>query len=176
MCCVIEMNVFEAIKTRRSIRRYVNEPVEKEKLMKILEAARLSPSAVNFQPWSFIVVTDSEMKQRLKAAYQNEWFISAPVIIVACAHPDESWKKFDGEEYWKVDVAIAMQSLILAAWEEGLGTCWIGAFREDEAKKVLGIPLNVRVVAMTPLGYPAEEKGPVTNRKPLEEIVRYEHW
>ncbi|MBS7657312.1 nitroreductase family protein [Candidatus Bathyarchaeota archaeon] len=170
------MEVFEAIKTRRSIRSYKNIPVEKEKLLKVLEAARLAPSAVNFQPWTFIVVTDPVVKQKLKASYQSDWFTSAPVIIIACAHPNKAWKKFDGEEYWKVDVAIAMQNLILAAWEEGLGTCWIGAFKEDEAKRVLGIPSDVRIVAMTPLGYPAEEKGPVTNRKPLDEIVRYEHW
>jgi len=170
------MEVFDAIRTRRSIRSYKNTPVEKEKLLKVLEAARLAPSAVNFQPWTFIVVTDTVVKQKLKASYQSEWFVSAPVIIVACAHPSKAWKKFDGEEYWKVDVAIAMQNLILAAWEEGLGTCWIGAFKEDEAKRVLGVPTDVRIVAMTPLGYPAEEKGPVSNRKPFKEIVRYEHW
>jgi nitroreductase len=173
---VIKLNVFEAIRTRRSIRSYLNKPVEKEKLLRILEAVRLSPSAVNFQPWSFIVVTNSEAKQKLRAAYDKEWFISAPVIIVACANPEDAWRKFDGEEYYKVDIAIAMQNLVLAAWEEGLGTCWVGAFREEEVKKALGIPQNVRVVVMTPLGYPAEEKGPVTNRKPLEEIIRYDRW
>jgi nitroreductase len=170
------MDVSEAIKTRRSIRSYVNKPIGKKKLLKVLEAARLSPSAVNFQPWTFVVVTDREIKQKLGAAYQSEWFFSAPVIIVACAHLDKAWKRFDGEEYWKVDVSIAMQNLVLAAWEQGLGTCWIGAFNENEAKKALGIPLDIRVVAMTPLGYPAEKKGPITDRKPLEEIVRYSHW
>ena len=170
------MKVSEAIRTRRSIRSYMDIPVEKKKLLKVLKAVRLSPSAVNFQPWTFIVVTDPEIKQKLRASYQSEWFISAPVIIVACAHPDKSWRKFDGEEYYKVDIAIAMQNLVLTAWEEGLGTCWVGAFHEEEAKKALGIPSDVRVVVMTPLGYPAEEKGPVTNRKPLKEIVRYDHW
>ena len=170
------MDVFEAIRTRRSIRRYLDKPVEKEKLAKVLEAARLSPSAVNFQPWSFIVVTGKEQKEKLWQSYGSDWFISAPVIIVACANLDQAWKKFDGEEYWKVDLSIAIQDLILAAWEQGFGTCWVGAFHEEEAKQALGIPGNVRIVAMTPLGYPAEEKGPVTDRKPLDEIVRYEHW
>jgi len=170
------MNVFEAIRTRRSIRKYVDKPVEKEKLLRILEAARLAPSAVNRQPWDFIVVTDPGVRKKLGVAYPKEWFINAPVIIVACAHPARAWIRKDGEEYWKVDVAIAMQNLILTAWEEGLGTCWIGAFDEQEVKKALGIPPEVRVVAMTPLGYPAEEKGPVTDRKPLDEIVHYEHW
>jgi len=170
------MDVFEAIRTRRSIRSYEKRPVEKEKLLKVLEAARLSPSATNSQPWSFIVVTDPEVKESLRSAYDRDWFISAPVIIVACAFPEKAWVRRDGEEFWKVDISIAMQDLILAAWAEGLGTCWIGAFREEEAKRVLGIPENVRVVAMTPLGYPAEVKGPVTNRKPLEEIVHYNRW
>jgi nitroreductase len=170
------MDVFEAIRTRRSIRSYLNKPVEKEKLLKVLEAARLSPSAVNSQPWSFIVVTKKKQKEKLRQVYDRDWFISAPVIIVACALLEQAWKRFDGEEYWKVDVAIAMQDLVLAAWEQGLGTCWVGAFHEEEARQALGIPGNVRVVAMTPLGYPAEEKGPVTDRKPLDEIIRYEHW
>jgi len=90
--------------------------------------------------------------------------------------PGEAWVRSDGEEYWKVDLAIAMQDLILEAWEQELGTCWIGAFREEEVKRILGIPDEVRVVALTPLGYPAEEKGPVTQRKPLKEIISYNHW
>ena len=170
------MEVFEAIRTRRSIRSYARKPVEKKRIMKLLEAVRLSPSAANRQPWSFIVVTDSEVKERLRLSYDRDWFVSAPVVVVACASLDEAWVRRDEEEYWKVDVTIAVQDLILAAWEEGLGTCWIGAFNEEEAKRVLGIPDEVRVVAMTPLGYPAEEKGPVTDRKPLEEIVHYDGW
>jgi len=170
------MDVFDAIRTRRSIRKYMDKPVEEEKLLKVLEAARLAPSAVNRQPWRFIVVRDKEIREALRSAYDRDWFVSAPVIIVACAVPSEGWVRWDGEEFWRVDVAIAMQNLILAAWNEGLGTCWIGAFKEEEVKKVLGIPPDVRVVAMTPLGYPAEEKGPVTNRKPLEEIVKYDRW
>ncbi|MEM2088210.1 MAG: nitroreductase family protein [Thermoproteota archaeon] len=170
------MDVFEAIRTRRSIRSYLDKPVEKEKLLRILEAARLAPSAVNRQPWEFIVVTDPKIKEKLKSAYPRDWFYSAPVIIVACVSPSKAWVRKDGEEYWKVDVAIAMQNLILAAWAEGLGTCWIGAFDEYEVKKNLGIPQDMRVVVMTPLGYPAEEKEPVTDRKPLSEIVHYEHW
>lgn len=170
------MDVLEAIRTRRSIRNYDNQPVENEKLLNVLEAVRLSPSATNAQPWSFIVVTDRGVKERLRSSFDKDWFVSAPVIIVACGLPGEAWVRHDGEEYWKVDVTIAMQDLILVAWEEGLGTCWIGAFNEEEAKRALGIPEHVRVVAMTPLGYPAEEKGPVADRKPLEEIIHYDRW
>jgi len=173
---VTVMGVFEAIKTRRSIRRYKEDPIDEETLKKVLEAARLAPSAANRQPWRFIVVTDPIVKRSLRKAYDKEWFTSAPVIVVACAVPEEAWVRRDGEEYWKVDVSIAMQNLVLAAWDEGLGTCWIGAFDENEAKQALGVPPNVRIVAMTPLGYPAETKGPVSNRKPLSEIVHYNHW
>jgi nitroreductase len=169
-----KIDVFEAIRTRRSIRKYEDKPVEKEKLLKIIEAARLAPSTLNRQPWSFIVVTDPEVKKKLRSSCNQDW--SAPTIIVECAYPEKAWVRDDGEEYWKLDVAVAVQNMVLAAWEEGLGICWIGAFREEEVKKILGIPKDVRVLVMTALGYPAEKKGPVTNRKPLEEIVHYDHW
>jgi len=170
------VDVLEAIKKRRSIRRYKKKPVEKEKLNKVLEAARLAPSASNMQPWHFIVVTDPKTKESLRASYKREWFIQAPVIIVACAAPEKAWLRMDREEYWKVDTAIAMQNLVLASTELTLGTCWIADFNEEEAKKALGIPKHIRVVAMTPLGYPAEEKGPVSDRKPLDNIVHYNKW
>jgi nitroreductase len=170
------MDVFEAVKTRRSIRKYQDGAVEPEKLAKILEAARLSPSACNKQPWHFIVVSEKEARRRLFPAYRNEWFVNAPVIIAACVSPDEAWVRWDGEAYWKVDAAVAVQDMILVARELGLGTCWIGAFDEKKVKEALGIPVEVRVVALFPLGYPAEAKGVVTERKPLEEIVHYEKW
>ncbi|MDW8045203.1 MAG: nitroreductase family protein [Nitrososphaerota archaeon] len=169
------MNVLDVIKMRRSIRRYKPDPVEREKLVSVLEAARLAPSARNMQPWHFIV-TKPEVKEKLRMAYNREWFIKAPVIIVACADPSRAWVRADGEEYWKVDVAIALQNLVLKATEEGLGTCWIAAFDEKAVKEVLNIPPHIRVVAMTPLGYPDEARGPVTDRKSLEEIVHYESW
>jgi nitroreductase len=150
------VDVFEAIRTRRSIRKYKDKPVEKEKLLKIIEAARLAPSTLNRQPWSFVVVTDSKVKEKLRSACNQNWF--APAIIVECAFPEKAWVRDDGEEYWKLDVAVAVQNLVLAAWEEGLGI--------EEA----------RVLVMTALGYPAEKKGPVSNRKPLKEIVHYDHW
>jgi len=141
-----------------------------------LEAGRLAPSADNRQPWRFVVVTNDKIKEKLRAAYDEEWFVSAPVIIVGCAVPKEAWVRMDGQEYWMVDVAIAMQNMILTATELGLGTCWIADFDEEAARKPLKLPLGVRVVAMTPLGYPAEQKRPVGNRKPLSEIVHYNNW
>ena len=170
------MDLLEAVKTRRSIRSYQDKPVEEQKLLRILEIARLSPSAVNLQPWDFIVVRDPNAKQRLSKAYTRLWFAKAPVIIVTCATPEKAWKRSDGEEFWKIDAAIATQTLILAATAEGLGTCWIGAFDEKKAKEALGIPENTRIVAITPLGYAAEQKGQVSERRPLAEIFRYDHW
>jgi nitroreductase len=170
------LDVLKAVKTRRSIRSYLDKPIEDEKLMKVLEAARLSPSAVNLQPWDFVVVKDKTAKEYLLQAYNRQWFAKAPVIIVVCASPEKAWRRSDGEEFWKIDAAIAMQGMVLAATAEGLGTCWIGAFDEKKAKEALGVPENVRVVAMMPLGYAAEKKGPVTERKPLEQIVHSDHW
>ena len=170
------MDVLETIRNRRSIRNYSDKPVEDERLLNVLEAARLSPSAVNYQPWTIIVIENKEAKEKLSKAYPPTWFSKAPVIIVICADPQKAWRRRDGEEFWKVDAAIAMQSMVLTAYEQGLGTCWICAFEEQKAKVALGIPDNIRIVAMTPLGYPAEQKGQVTDRKTLNEIVKYNHW
>jgi nitroreductase len=170
------MEVFTIIGKRRSIRLYEKKKVEKEKFDRVLEAGRLAPSASNKQPWRFIVVTDDKVKEKLRAAYDREWFVTAPIIIIGCAVPEEAWVRMDGQEYWMVDVAIAMQNMILTATELGLGTCWIADFDEKAVRKALKLPSNIRVVAMTPLGYPAEEKPPAKNRKPLTEIVHHEHW
>ena len=170
------MNVFEAIRFRRSIRKFKPTPVEKEKIWRILEAGRLAPSAHNMQPWHFFVITEESAKKKLREAFNRDWFINAPIILVTCVDPDKAWVRSDGEEYWKVDAAIAIQNMVLCATEEGLGTCWIGAFDEKAAKNALGIPPNIRVVALTPLGYPDEKKEKVSNRKPLEEITHFNCW
>ena len=170
------MDVFEAVKTRRSTRKFKDSTIEKEKLSKVLEAARFAPSAANLQPWSFIVVSDKTIRQSLFSGYSRQWFVDAPIIIVACGFPDKGWCRKDGEKYYPLDVAIAMQNLILAAHDVGLGTCWIAAFDEKKVKKALDIPKNVRVIAMTPLGYPDEVKGPVTERKSFEEMIHYNKW
>lgn len=170
------MDLLEVFKKRRSIRKYKTIPIEKEKLFRILEAGRLAPSAANKQPWYFIVVDNEETKKKLFSAYPSEWFIKAPAIIVACANPSLAWRRKDGEEYWKVDLAIAIEHIVLQACSEGLGTCWVCAFNEAEVKKALNIPEEIRVVAMIPIGYPDEEKGEVTNRKQLKEIVFMNSW
>jgi nitroreductase len=166
------LDVFEAIKRRRSIRKYKPTAVEKEKLMKVLEAARLAPSAMNRQPHIFVVTSDADTIQEICLASNQQW--DSPTIIAICSFPDKAWVRDDGEEYWKADAAVAMNTLSLQACAEGLGTCWIAAFKEDEIKQILGIKKG-RVVAMTPLGYPAEEKGPVTNRKSIDDLVQYKN-
>jgi nitroreductase len=170
------MNVLDLLKKRRSIRKYQAKLVEGEKVAEVLEAARLGPSANNQQPCHFIVISKAEVRESLRAAYKAEWFIQAPIIIVGCVNAKEAWRRRDGEDYWKVDLAIAMQNLVLSATELGLGTCWIANFDENPIKKALNIPKETRVVAMTPLGYPDEEKGPITDRKPLGTIVHNEKW
>lgn len=164
------MDVLSALEGRRSIRRYLDKPVEDEKLNKVLDAARLSPSATNSQNWKFVVVKDSQTRFRLtEAAYRNKFLGEAPIIIVACGTDSESIMSC-GQYRYTVDLSIATSYMILEAYEQGLGTCWLGSFDENKVKEILGIPEKVRVVSMFPLGYPAESPAQ-RPRKPLEEIV-----
>ncbi len=166
------MDFYETIKRRRSVRAYRANPVEDEKLERALEAARIAPSAANRQPWHFYVIRDEPTRKALLEAYSQQWLADAPVVICACARPAEAWHRSDGKSYADVDVSIAMDHLVLAAAAEGLGTCWIGAFKPDELRQALDIPPELEPVAMTPLGYPDEEPSP-RPRKPLSEIVEY---
>lgn len=169
------MNVYEAIEARRSIRGYEDRPVEQEKLDRILEAARLAPSASNRQEWRFVVVRDAVTRQHLMKAASNQAFVGqAPIVIACCAETDGHLMRC-GQPCYPIDVAIAIDHITLAAVEEGLGTCWIGAFSEPEAKEILGIPERIRVVELLTLGYPAALPG-ACNRKSLEEIVCHDKW
>ncbi len=165
------MDFYETIKIRRSIRAYKKDPVEEDKLGRIINAARLAPTAANRQPFSLIVVKNEQVKYKLKNAYSQEWFYTAPVIICACASSENAWKRNDGKGYVDVDVAIAMDHLILAAAAEGLGTCWIAAFKPEVVKEALNIPDSLEPLILTPIGYPEIIPEP-TFRKPLEELVR----
>lgn len=165
------MDFYEIISNRRSIRAYKKDPVEDDKLDRILNAARLAPTAANKQPLSLVVIKNDEIKHKFKDAYSQEWFFTAPIIICACALPDEAWKRNDGKKYVDVDVAIAMDHLILAATAEGLGTCWIAAFKPEVVKEILNLPDNIDPLILTPLGYPEVIPEP-TSRKPLDGIVR----
>ncbi len=169
------MDFGELIRKRYSVRAYRPDPVEDEKLAQVLEAARLAPTAANRQPFQLIVIHTAGRERELRRIYNSKWFVEAPIVICACGLPKEGWIRQDGLNYTMVDVAIAMDHLILAAAELGLGTCWIGAFNPEAAREVLGLPDDVEPIAFTPLGYPADQPRP-KKRKPLEELVRYEHW
>jgi len=165
------MSLTEIIKGRRSIRAYSDKPVEKEKLEAVLDAARLAPSARNRQKWQFIIVTDPSVKDKMWDACHNQQSVKqAPVCIAVI--DEEPGVMSCGQPVDTVDASIAFSFLILKAHEEGLGTCWLGYFDKDKVRAVLGIPENMSIVAVTPLGYPAENPD-ARSRKPLGEITRY---
>jgi len=169
------MEFSDIIKNRYSVRAYKPDPVEAEKLEYILNSARLAPTASNLQPFQIIVIQTKGREEELLTIYNRSWFVQAPLIICVCGIPEEGWTRRDNRDYLDVDIAIAMDHLILAATDLGLGTCFIAAFDAENAKKVLAIPDNVEPILFTPLGYPADMPA-IKNRKELEELVRYEHW
>lgn len=165
------MNFLELVKKRHSVRSYQNRPVEVEKMEYVMECVRLAPSAVNFQPWYFKIITDPEALKEIKTAYVREWFQTAPCVIVACADHSKSWhRQSDGKDHADVDVAIAVEHLCLAAAEQGLGTCWVCNFDVARCKEVLHLPETIQPVALVPIGYPVNEDVPEKKRKSLEEI------
>jgi len=169
------MELMEAIKKRRSVRAYKSQEISDETLNKILEAARLAPSASNRQPWKFIVVRDPKKRQELAKASRNQLFVGeAPVVIAGVALDPDRVMRCEVPAY-AVDLSIALTHITLAAADEGLGTCWIGAFWQEEAKKILGVPDEYKIVGLMPLGYPADSSGEKM-RKPLKDIVCYERF
>jgi nitroreductase len=160
--------LLRVIHTRRSVRRYKDEPVPEEDLREILEAARVAPSAANRQPWTFIVVRDRERRRKLAAACKNQmWMADAAVIVCACSLPEVT------EKWHALDTMIALEHTILAATSLGYGTCWIGAFVPEEVAAVLGIPIQMNVVALTPIGIP-DEAPAARPRRPFEEVFHME--
>jgi nitroreductase len=184
------MEIFEAIKTRRSVRRFADKPVEEVKLRKILEAVQQSPSWANLQCWRFIVVKDKKIREKLSELSYVESFFAplgyksnpsrkgigeAPVAIVACADPSQSGILWN-QNYYMTDIGIASQNLMLSAHSLGLGTVFVGVFDEEKIRGLFNIPSNIRVVGIFPIGYPMEEKTKGLSRKPLNEIAYDEEW
>ena len=169
------MEFSELIQKRYSVRAYKSDKVEEEKLQRVLEAARLAPTAANRQSFQILVVHTKGREEELQTIYSKPWFVQAPLVICACGLPQENWVRKDGKNYNDVDVAIIMDHLILAATNEGLGTCWIGAFNPEKAREVFQLPDDVEPVALTPLGYP-DAQPREKQRKPLEALIRYERW
>jgi nitroreductase len=172
-------NLMEIITNRRSIRSYSSKNIEEEKLDYVLNAFRKAPSAKNLQPWKIVIVKEKNNKNDLAIACNNQSFIAeAPVIIVACALEEAAYGVMGGYmSSYPIDISIALEHLMLAATEVGLGTCWIGSFKENLVKGILGVPENIRVVALTPLGYPGPNADtPKRGRKSIAEIVCYEKY
>lgn len=172
------MTLLELIQARQSIRQYASTPVETEKLEYLLEAMRLAPSAVNFQPWYFVVVREPEGCNRIRECYPREWFATAPVYIIVCTDHTQSWKRSsDNKDHADIDGAIATEHLCLAATEQGLGTCWVCNFDVPRCKEHFHIPETIEPIALVPVGYPAAPAifdGTEKKRKPMHEIVKWE--
>jgi nitroreductase len=171
------MTFIELATARVSIRSYTDQPVSKPKLTEILEAGRLAPTACNFQPFQFIVVQETDNLAELAAGYPAPWFAEAPVVIAICTQVSKAWvrTKHDERSYADVDAAIAADHMTLAAQDLGLGTCWVGAFDPKVIRKALGVPRNIEPLILLTLGHP-NEKGRPKDRKPLEDLVRWEKW
>jgi nitroreductase len=184
------MDIFEAIRTRRSVRRFQQRPVEEDKLNNLLESVRMSPSWANLQCWRFIVVKEEAIRRQISEMSYVESFFStrgyranpakkglaeAPVVIVACADPSQSGSIWE-QQYYMTDIGIAAQTLMLSARALGLGTVFVGVFDEPKLRGLLQVPSDIRIVGLFPLGYPLEEKKEGPPRKPLHELVYLEKW
>jgi len=166
------MDFKDLAQRRYSVRSFQSTPVGRELLLKVLSVALLAPSAVNFQPWKFVVVTDPELLAQLHGCYHREWFKTAPACIVAIGDHDKGWHRpTDGKDYTDIDVAIAIDHLMLAATETGLGTCWICHFNAEKCAEIFDLPANFEPIAMIPIGYPSSETGPEKKRKTLGQTV-----
>ena len=165
------MEFSDLIRQRYSVRAYKPDPVEEDKLEAVLEAARLAPTAANRQPFRILVIPTAGREADLGRIYSRQWFVQAPLVLCACAVVDEGWVRMDGKPYVDVDVSIAMDHLILAATDLGLGTCWIAAFDPAAAREILDLPAGMEPVVFTPLGYPADRPGS-KQRKPLSDLVQ----
>ncbi|MFW5867877.1 MAG: nitroreductase family protein [Armatimonadota bacterium] len=169
------MDVMDAIQQRFSVRKFKEYEVEESKLRRVIEAARLAPSARNLQEWRFVVVTNPDMRAALSEAANGQQFVAeAPAVIVGCAVTSEHVMSC-GLHCFPIDVSIAMAYMTLEAVEQELGTCWIGAFNADRVRDLLDIPSDVIVVGLLPIGYPDAE-APPKKRMSLDEIMMEERW
>lgn len=177
------MDFLELAKKRKSTRSYSSRPVAREVIERCLEAARMAPSACNSQPWSFIVIDDEGLKNRVaSAAFSvpytlNSFAKNAPILVVVVTERSKYITKlagyFRGIQYSLVDIGIACEHLVLQAEEEGLGTCWLGWFNEKKVKKILGIPKRKKIDIMISIGYPEKDEPKERVRKPLDKIRRF---
>jgi len=162
------MSFIDTVLSRRSIRRYEKQDIPKDVLDKILEAGRQAPSAGNKQPWHFIVLSDYDIKEKLSHGKWNTFVKDSAITIVGCGYIGDEY----GRKWSTVDISIALQNMVIAAWGLGIGSCWIGDFKEAEVKSLLNIPEDRKVIALVTFGYPAEMIES-RQKKPIDEIVSY---
>ena len=170
------MSVLDLMKKRCSVRKFEDKPVEKEKMLTVLEAARIAPSACNNQPWHFVVVQEESLRLRIS----ERWGKVVPAIIVVCGDHEQAWHRgSDGKDHTDVDASIAIDHMTLMAAELGLGTCWVCSFSPEDSRDALGLPDHIEPIALLPIGYPAEMKlsdRHDEDRKPIEEIVSWDDY
>ena len=171
------MKFIELAQRRYSCRNYDSKTVEQDKLEMILEAGRIAPSAVNYQPWHFIVIRGKESLKKIHAAYHREWFQSAPCVIVICGDHNQSWKrKQDGKDHCDIDIAITADHMTLQATELGLATCWICNFDKEKAMEILDLPTYLEPIVFLPVGYPLDQPDPSRHnekRKKIQDITSF---
>ncbi len=166
------MEFFDVLESRRSVRAYKSDAVEKEKLDRVLRAAQVAPTACNLQPWRITVLPTQGRQEDLGKVYRGPWLAQAPLVLCVSALPDKAWRRRDGKNYTDVDASIVADHIILAAAALGLGSCWIGAFDTAAAMTVFQLEPGWEPIALAPLGYPAEEPE-ARPRQELEELVKY---
>lgn len=171
------MTFADLARARYSVRAYQPDPVPDDLLAAVLEAGRLAPTASNRQPFRIVVIHTAGREEALGRVYSRPWFVAAPIVLAVCSVPSEAWARVnhDGRSYADVDAAIAMDHMVLAAADVGLGTCWVAAFDPAAAREVLGVPDEVEPLLFTPLGFPAD-RPKAKDRRSVEELVRYERW
>jgi nitroreductase len=177
MNSVKENNFLSLASKRYSVRNFLNKTIEEEKLVSVLEAGRIAPSAANFQPWHFIVVRDRATIKKVGEAYPRPWFLEAPVVIIVCGDHEKSWKRGDGKDFTDVDIAITVDHMTLAAAEAGLGTCWVCNFDAKKISSFFNLPAAIEPIVLLPLGYPGESTDQASRhiiRKNLDSIVHWE--
>lgn len=171
------MELDNIIQQRKSIRKYTDQPVDKETIEKILESARLAPSAVNFQPWKFYVCTSEEAKKAVRDSYNREWFAAVQVYLIACGDHDKSWKRpNDGKDHCDIDIAIAVEHIVLKVTDMGLATCWVCNFDAQQIKRFLQLPDSLEPMVLLPLGYPVENYEADARNKKRNALSEISEW
>lgn len=171
------MSFLEIAKKRFSLRNYKPDAVSEEDLNYVLEAGRVAPSAVNYQPWKFLVIQEKENLEKIHELYHRDWFKQAPVVIIIFADHSQAWKRAEGKDHADIDVAIAADHMTLAAADRGLGTCWICNFDKHKTVDFFNLPEHLEPVVFLPLGHPDAETDTerhTSKRKPMKEIVWFE--